>query len=353
MAKILQKARLGDATYMAEGAMKVPLNMCMEAAREESEMVIFGAVDEVLAKTKVKCSEIGILIVNCTVFNAVPSFTSIIVNRYKLKEDIRSYNICGMGCSAGLRAIGLAKHLLQGHKYTCALIVSTENTTSGIYTGVDSSKFLVNCIFRVGGSAILLSNKPSHRKSSKYELLHTHTASSEVSYKSIFREEDAQGITGITINKDLLIAANHAIKQNLKVLGFLILPLSEQFRFLKNHIITRLLAKIQPYIPKFNTSVEHFLPHVGGKPVLDKLQKNLGFSDEDMEASVMTLHRFGNTSSSSVWYALAYAEAKDRVNKGDRVWHISVAVWFGVLSGMLGLLMRKTIHGWRILMIIL
>jgi hypothetical protein len=36
-----------------------------------------------------------------------------VVNHYKMRVDVATYNLGGMGCSAGLISIDLAKHLLQ------------------------------------------------------------------------------------------------------------------------------------------------------------------------------------------------------------------------------------------------
>ncbi|GJQ94050.1 3-ketoacyl-CoA synthase 11-like protein [Tanacetum coccineum] len=294
--KVMEISGLGDSTYLAEVFFGKTYDPSMKAARREIEMSIFGSVDMLLAKMGVRCEDIGILIVNCCVYNIEPSLSSMVVNRYKFRDNVVSYNLVGMGCSAGLLAIGLAKQLLQVHKNSYAMIISTESITENCYIGKERSKFLINCLFRVGGAAILLSNHSSNRHISKYELLHAvhnNTSSSDRSYNCILREEDSSGIVGISINKDLLHSAISTIEPNLTV-----------------------------------KAVNHFLPHVGGKPVLDELQKTLGFSDDDMEASRMTLYRYGNTSSSSIWYELAYVESKGRVKKGDQAWQIAYGSGF-------------------------
>ena len=66
-------------------------------------------------------------------------------------------------------------------------------------------------------------------------------------------------------------------------------------------------------------------PHVGASIVIDQVERNLKF---DAEAPRMTLYRFGNLSSSTVWYELAYAEAKGRIKKGNRLWQIAFGSGF-------------------------
>ncbi|KAL7602340.1 3-ketoacyl-CoA synthase 20 [Lactuca sativa] len=215
--------------------------------------------------------------------------------------------------------------------------MSTEGITENSYLGDNRSMMITNGLFRVGGAAILLSNRPSDHHNCKYKLLHTvHTnaSSSNPSYNCIFQEEDEAGIRGVTITKDLFRVASTVIRSNVTTLGKLILPLSEKLRYLTNSIARKLrpTANIQPYIPNYSKSVKHFLPHVGGKPMLDELQKNLGFDETAMEPSRMTLYRFGNTGSSSIWYELAYAEAKGRVKKGNRVWQIAFGSGFKCTS---------------------
>ncbi len=97
--------------------------------------VLFGCVDALLQKTKTDPRLIDILIVNCSLFNPTPSLAAMIVNRFKFKDSIQSYNLSGQGCSAGTISIHLAQQLLQVHRNGLALVVSTENLTQAWYTG--------------------------------------------------------------------------------------------------------------------------------------------------------------------------------------------------------------------------
>jgi 3-ketoacyl-CoA synthase len=111
--KILERSGLGQGTFFPSAVLNLPPNPCMAEARAEAEAVMFGAIDQVLAKTGVRARDIGVVVVNCSLFNPTPSLSAMIVNHYKLRGNVASYNLGGMGCSAGLISIDLAKQLLQ------------------------------------------------------------------------------------------------------------------------------------------------------------------------------------------------------------------------------------------------
>ncbi|XP_045786149.1 3-ketoacyl-CoA synthase 11-like [Trifolium pratense] len=330
--KILERSGLGQKTYFPPSVRFFPPNPCMDEARKEAEEVMFGAIDEVLEKTGVNAKDIGILVVNCGMFSPTPSLSAMIVNHYKLRENVLSYNLGGMGCSAGVISIDQVKHLLQVHPNSYALVVTTENITLNWYMGNNKSMLVTNCLFRMGGAAILLSNKPSDRRRAKYQLVHTvrtHKGADDKSYGCVFQEEDDTKRIGVSLSKDLMAVAGEALKTNITTLGPLVLPMSEQLLFFATLIARKIFKmKIKPYIPNFKLAFEHFCIHSGGKAVLDEIEKNLELNEWYMEPSRMTLYRFGNTSSSSLWYELTYTEAKGRIKKGDRIWQIAFGSGF-------------------------
>ena len=53
----------------------------------------------------------------------------------------------------------LARQLLNVYPNTYALVVSTENLTYNWYPGTNRGMLVTNTIFRVGGAAVLMSNR--------------------------------------------------------------------------------------------------------------------------------------------------------------------------------------------------
>ena len=60
-----------------------------------------------------------------------------VINHFKMRSDIISYNLAGMGCGCSPIAIDLAQQMLQLRQNTYALVVSTENITQNWYFGND------------------------------------------------------------------------------------------------------------------------------------------------------------------------------------------------------------------------
>ncbi|KAG9441517.1 hypothetical protein H6P81_017371 [Aristolochia fimbriata] len=334
---VLQNSGLGEDCGLPPTFQYIPPQPTNEAAREEAEHVIFSVVDDLFDKTGIKQMEIDFLIVNCSVFNPIPSLTSMVINRYQMKPSVKSFNLSGMGCSAELIALGLVKDLLQLYPNSYGLIVSTEIITPSLYLGKQRPMLVTNCLFRMGGAAMIVTNRSTDRARAKYELQHlvrTHFGAHDNAYCCVQQEQDEEGHVGISLSKDLPAVAGEALTANLTLLGPTVLPISEKFLFLQNLFRRKFLifspksTTTPPYIPNFRKAFDHFCIHAGGRAVIDDLEKHLRLSPEDVEASRMTLYRFGNTSSSSPWYSLGYVEAKGRMKRGDRVLQIALGGGF-------------------------
>ncbi|GMH01894.1 hypothetical protein Nepgr_003733 [Nepenthes gracilis] len=330
--KILERSGLGEETCLPPAIFCIPPISTLDDSYAEAQNTIFTTMDSLFQKTGLQPKDIDILIVNCSIFCPTPSLSAMIVNKYKLRSNIQSFNLGGMGCSAGLISIGLARDLLQTHPNSNAVVFSLEVITSNIYLGADRSMILPSCLFRMGGAAILLSNRSKERKRAKYSLLHvvrTHKGADDRAFNCVRQKRDAEGLTAVSLSKDLMAVAGEALKTNITSLGPLVLPPSEQLLFALTFIGRKFINhKWKAYVPDFKEAFEHFCIHAGGRAVIDELQKSLNLSDEHVESSRMTLHRFGNTSSSCLWYELSYIEAKGRMKKGDRVWQIGLGSGF-------------------------
>ncbi|XP_058739893.1 3-ketoacyl-CoA synthase 5-like [Vicia villosa] len=332
MEKVLHSSGLSEETFLPPSLLYIPPKTEHSESIKELHMVLFPVMDDLLAKTKLSPFDIDILILNCSSFCPSPSLTSFIVNKYAMRSDIKSYNVSGMGCSASALSIDMAHNLLRVHKNSTAIVLSTEILSGGLYSGKEKSKLFLNCLFRMGSAAILLSNKKEARKNAKYLVLRTvrtHRGFDDKAYFSLIREEDSNGKLGVTVKKDILPqVARETLGSNISILGSEMLPISEKFLYGVSLINKRfnLMKSEGVYVPNFKTVIQHFCLPCTWKSVIREVGKGLKLGDREIEAALMTLHRFGNQSSSSLWYELAYLEAKEKVQKGDNIWQLGFGI---------------------------
>lgn len=355
MEKILARSGTGQATHWPPQYTKVlsgegASEDTVEHARSEFEQVVFPAVEEVLQKTGLDPKSVDFLIVNCSLFSPTPSLCAMVALRFKMRSDIRSYNLSGMGCSASVISVDLAKELLASNPNTTALVISTENLTRALYKGQKRSMLLQNTLFRCGAAALVLSNKYSDAHRAKYKLLHTVRTQriTEEAYQCVFECQDEEKNQGIRLSKDIVKVAGKALTANLTSMGPLILPIREQMKVVYSIVLYRYAPKLRAmlkganmsgladlvpirtksYVPDFTRCVDYFCVHAGGRAVIDGIEQNLKLQPHHMEASRTTLRDFGNTSSSSIWYELRALENAGGMKRGSRVLQIAFGSGF-------------------------
>ncbi|KAM1708178.1 hypothetical protein TB1_001242 [Malus domestica] len=265
--------------------------------------IIFDTLDKLFARaTSISPSQIDILVVNVSMFSPAPSLSSRIVNCYKMRDDIKSFNLSGMGCSATLIAVDVVQNLFKSHKNANAIVVSTESLAPHWYCGIEKSMMLTNCVFRSGGCAMLFTNNQDLKHQAKLklnDLVRIHIGSNDDAYNCCVQVDDESGHRGFRLTKYLLKAATQ---------GFTMTSTKSQKPKVAEGVGLNL-----------KTRIEHFCIQPGGRAIIDGIGESLELSDYDVEPSRTALHRFGNTSAAGFWYALGDMEAKKRLKKGNRI----------------------------------
>lgn len=164
-----------------------------------------------------------------------------VMNHYKMREDVTMYNLAGMGCSASVISIDLATDLLQmsTKKDPLALVLSMENLTQNLYTGKEREMLVSNALFRMGGAAILLSKNPKPykgRAGARYalrNLVRVSLAKDDEAYHAVYQDLDNEKDmkVGVRLLKVLPSVAAKALAKNVTILGQQILPWHEKLRY--------------------------------------------------------------------------------------------------------------------------
>ncbi|EAY90258.1 hypothetical protein OsI_11831 [Oryza sativa Indica Group] len=89
----------------------------------EMEDFFGDSIAELFARTGFGPRDVDVLVVNASMFSPDPSLASMIVHRYGMRKDVAAYSLAGMGCSAGLISLDLARNTLATRPRALALVV--------------------------------------------------------------------------------------------------------------------------------------------------------------------------------------------------------------------------------------
>ena len=114
------------------------------------------------------------------------------------------------------------------------------------------------------------------------------------------------------------------------------------------------MLALPPVTPDFTRAFEWICVHTGGRAVIDAMEQNLALPPHYLEPSRLSLYKYGNVSSASVWYELQNiaehgnacgeqrpggapppASGRRSLRRGDRIWMIAFGSGFKCNSAVL------------------
>jgi 3-ketoacyl-CoA synthase len=157
--------------------------------------------------------------------------------------------------------------LLQARPNSLAVFVPSEITTYCFYPGLQKDYMVANAIFRMGGAAIMCSNKAKYWRTAKYQLMQTvrvHTGADDGAYGCMGWGPDKDGVNGVYLRKDVPLQAAKALEACLRTIAPKILTWSQYAEAAYNLFEKTVLGRpVAEYVPDFTQCIDHFALHAG------------------------------------------------------------------------------------------
>jgi 3-ketoacyl-CoA synthase len=231
----------------------------------------------------------------------------VIAHHLGLSWSTQAIDLGYMGCSAAIWGSELAARLLKPGEV--ALILSAELTSAMSNLRGGPETLAASCVFGDGVGAFLVA-APPHPFAPRFHvhgfggsLICTDQAMDCIRYEPnpVFHE--------IRLKDTIPEVAGQGIATTLTPL-------------VREHLVTvaqKLRYLIARSVPRWQENVDYFVLHAAGNKILKGIQATLGLTDRQVAHNFDSFNKYGNTSSSSIFYSLRELEATRPLARGDRV----------------------------------
>jgi alkylresorcinol/alkylpyrone synthase len=283
-----------------------------QSFKEKNDLYIKAAIDlaeQALAKalrdTNTSPDELDFIITtSCTGF-MIPSVDAYLVDKLKLRKNIKRLPVTEMGCAAGISAMIYAHDFLKANPGSKGAVVSVELPSITFQKDDFSMENLVStAIFADGAAAVILANESSKT-------------------------------APMIVDTDMYHFANttHLMGYELWNSGLKIVLDRDVPDAIQGHFEDLFL----PFLAKNNLKVEdvqNYMFHPGGKKIIARVEDYIGRFGKDISDSKAVLHERGNLSSATILHILERVLNKPH-DKGELGYMLAFGPGFSAQSILL------------------
>jgi polyketide synthase Type III len=240
------------------------------------------AVEAALKDAGAGLDDIGHLTCVTTTGFMTPGLSALLIREMGIAPQCSRVDIVGMGCNAGLNALGVSAAWAAAHPSQLAVLVCAEACSAAYVFDSTMRTAVVNSLFGDGAAAIVLAggdggNSKLVAPQGPRILSFASHIITDAAGAMRYDWDDAQGKFSFYLDPDIpYVVGAHA-----------------------EQVVGRLLdgAGLR------RRDISHWLVHSGGKKVIDAVRVNLGLTRHDVRHTTGVLSDYGNLSSGSFLFS--------------------------------------------------
>ena len=254
------------------------------------------AIDAALKSAGAGIEDIGHLCCVTTTGFLTPGLSALLIREMGIAPQCGRVDVVGMGCNAGLNALGVTAAWSAAHPRQLAVLLCAEACSAAYVFDSTMRTAVVNSLFGDGAAAIALAAGdvdgafPSPAPGPRILSFASHIITDALDAMR-YDWDEPQGKFSFYLDPDIpYVVGAHA-----------------------ELVIGRLLAGTGLR----RSDISHWIVHSGGKKVIDAVRVNLGLTRHDVRHTVGVLRDYGNLSSGSFLFSYERLLREGMAESGD------------------------------------